>query len=207
MTLHLIFNPNMFGEIADWTSLSARKQPPSLCLRFSQYYSRFRFNYNLIVESNYFLVMVQNSFYPSIRLSSFLSGPSNHSAISRYAYTCLSSCWSLFQIENYFLSQTQSMCLLNTKNLENHSTIMFITWSKAKFKANLRNKIALLCLKSTSWCFRTFIIPWNVLFQDYERYDPKAPGLIGVGPLPPAASSHIMPPSVGDDLDSEPGTL
>ena len=135
MTLHLIFNPNMFGEIADWTSLSARRQPPSLCLRFSQYYSKFRFNYNLIVESNYFPVMVQNSFYPSIRLSSFLPGPSNHSAISRYAYPCLSSCWSLFQIENYFLSQTQSMCLLNTKNLDNHSTIIFITWSKAKVKA------------------------------------------------------------------------
>lgn len=45
----------------------------------------------------------------------------------------------------------------------------------------------------------------NFVIQDYERYDPKAPGLIGVGPLPPAASSHILPPSVGDDLDSEPG--
>jgi len=40
--------------------------------------------------------------------------------------------------------------------------------------------------------------------KDFERYDPKAPGLIGVGPLPPAAPSMIMPPSVGDDLDSEP---
>ncbi|XP_067945851.1 outer dynein arm-docking complex subunit 1-like [Watersipora subatra] len=40
--------------------------------------------------------------------------------------------------------------------------------------------------------------------KDYDRYDPKAPGLIGVGPQPPAPPSHIMPPSVGDDLDSEP---
>lgn len=35
----------------------------------------------------------------------------------------------------------------------------------------------------------------------------KAPGLIGVGPQPPAQPSNIIPPSVGDDLDSEPGRL
>ncbi|KAF6036165.1 CCDC114 [Bugula neritina] len=40
--------------------------------------------------------------------------------------------------------------------------------------------------------------------KDYDRYDPKAPGLIGEGPQPPPPPSHIMPPSVGDDLDSEP---
>ena len=50
-------------------------------------------------------------------------------------------------------------------------------------------------------------ITLTVYLQDYERYDPKAPGLIGVGPQPPAAPTHILPPSVGDDLDSEPGKL
>ena len=135
MTIHLIFSPNMFGEIADWTSLSARRQIPSLCLRFSQYYSRFRFNYNLIVEVIIFLWWCKilstqvSDYHHSCRVPAITQlFPDMHIFACPPAGLC-------FKLKNYFLSQTQSMCLLNTKNLDNHSTIMFITWSKAKVKA------------------------------------------------------------------------
>lgn len=39
--------------------------------------------------------------------------------------------------------------------------------------------------------------------KDFDRYDPKGPGLIGEGPAAPQQPAHIVPPSVGDEYDSE----
>ncbi|XP_074654306.1 outer dynein arm-docking complex subunit 1-like [Tubulanus polymorphus] len=40
-------------------------------------------------------------------------------------------------------------------------------------------------------------------YKDYEKYDPKAPALLGEGPQPPAQPQLIFPPSVGDEYESE----
>ncbi|KAH9495302.1 Outer dynein arm protein 1 [Bulinus truncatus] len=39
--------------------------------------------------------------------------------------------------------------------------------------------------------------------KDQDKYDPKAPGLLGEGPAPPQQSHPIIPPAVGDEYESE----
>ncbi|ESO88792.1 hypothetical protein LOTGIDRAFT_218971 [Lottia gigantea] len=39
--------------------------------------------------------------------------------------------------------------------------------------------------------------------KDYDKHDPKAPGLLGVGPAAPATLHPIQPPAVGDEYESD----
>ncbi|XP_050412096.1 coiled-coil domain-containing protein 63 [Patella vulgata] len=39
--------------------------------------------------------------------------------------------------------------------------------------------------------------------KDHEKYDPKAPGLLGLGPAAPTTLHPIQPPAVGDEYESD----